>query len=321
MGVSPSDHVIRELEQEAYSALLRAIYAHPHGATDPLAIDAFLTKAREQLRIDNHSEILESVRNDLELIRQGQRIAPGRSTPLSAGPIGASGPPRGKRASGGFKTPSTGGKTGSRARFSRSQNADPREFVGRRIWRFYPEEDPGHPWVEGFISDYDSQSGMYTILYDPNDPAAKESAETNFNFMTAKSDEYVLGEFVNLAEQSGSRRIAQKPHPVKVPTPSSQGPSKRRRASALKIPSSAPFHHPWFENAILDASAEELNIMLSMLEKREIDIMGAIKEAEKSLALGEELEARVKLETEFEDLCKKEEAIMKQLEQLRQVEQ
>jgi len=33
------------------------------------AIDAFLTKAREQLRIDNHSEILESVRNDLELIR------------------------------------------------------------------------------------------------------------------------------------------------------------------------------------------------------------------------------------------------------------
>jgi len=36
MGVSPSDHVIRELEQEAYSALLRAIYAHPHGATDPL---------------------------------------------------------------------------------------------------------------------------------------------------------------------------------------------------------------------------------------------------------------------------------------------
>ena len=36
MGVSPSDHVIRELEQEAYAALLRAIYAHPHGATDPL---------------------------------------------------------------------------------------------------------------------------------------------------------------------------------------------------------------------------------------------------------------------------------------------
>jgi hypothetical protein len=103
-------------------------------------------------------------------------------------PVGASGASRGKRASGGFKTPSTGGgKTGSRARSSRSLNADPRGFVGRRIWRFYPEEDPGHPWVEGFISDYDSQSGMYTILYDPNDPAAKESAETNFNFNTANT--------------------------------------------------------------------------------------------------------------------------------------
>ena len=71
-------------------------------------------------------------------------------------------------------------------------------------------------------------------------------------------DEYVLGEFVNLAEQVGSRRIGQKPHPVKIPTPGSHGPSKRRRAAALKIPSSAPFHHPCFENAILDASAEEL---------------------------------------------------------------
>jgi hypothetical protein len=158
-----------------------------------------------------------------------------------------------------------------------------------------------------------SHASLFGMQYD--------FATLNFCFCILTQDEYVLGEFVNLAEQIGSRRISQKPQPAKIPTPGSHGPSKRRRAAALKIPSSAPFHHPWFENAILDASAEELNIMLSMLEKKEIDIMGAIREAEKSLALGEELEARVKLETEFEDLCKKEEAIMKQLEQLRQVEQ
>ena len=35
MGSAPSDEVIRGLEQEAYAALLRAIYAHPHGARDP----------------------------------------------------------------------------------------------------------------------------------------------------------------------------------------------------------------------------------------------------------------------------------------------
>lgn len=33
---------------------------------------------------------------------------------------------------------------------------------------------------------------MYTILYDPNDPAAKESAETNFNFMTANSVRIII---------------------------------------------------------------------------------------------------------------------------------
>ena len=33
------------------------------------AVDILLTKAREQLHIANHAEILESVRTDLELIR------------------------------------------------------------------------------------------------------------------------------------------------------------------------------------------------------------------------------------------------------------
>lgn len=36
MGSAPSDEMIRDLEKEAYAALLRAIYANPHGSTDPL---------------------------------------------------------------------------------------------------------------------------------------------------------------------------------------------------------------------------------------------------------------------------------------------
>ena len=67
----------------------------------------------------------------------------------------------------------------------------------------------------------------------------------------------------------------------------------------------------------MGASSEDLHIMLSMLEKKEIDILAAIEMTEKSLAMGEELEVRLKLEVEFDDLCKKESEIMQQLGELR----
>lgn len=97
--------------------------------------------------------------------------------------IGAPGGARSKsRASGGFKTPSTGGKSGGRGRSTRSSGGvDPQGMVGRRIWRYYPEEDAMNPWVEGFLTDYDPNSGTYTILYDPNRPEL-ESTETGFDF-------------------------------------------------------------------------------------------------------------------------------------------
>lgn len=37
MGSVPSDETIRELEKEAYGALLRALYANPHASSDLLA--------------------------------------------------------------------------------------------------------------------------------------------------------------------------------------------------------------------------------------------------------------------------------------------
>lgn len=35
MGSAPSDELVRALESEAYAALLRAVYAHPGGVSDP----------------------------------------------------------------------------------------------------------------------------------------------------------------------------------------------------------------------------------------------------------------------------------------------
>jgi len=61
---------------------------------------------------------------------------------------------------------------------------DPNGYIGHRIWRYYPEEDPQRPWVEGFLSDYDPLSGTYTILYNPNDPTVIESVEEGFDFST-----------------------------------------------------------------------------------------------------------------------------------------
>ena len=94
-------------------------------------------------------------------------------------PIGAPGGLKGKsRPSGLSKTPSTAGK--GRSRNTRSTGSvDPQGLVGRRIWRYYPDEDPQNHWVEGFLTDYDTKSNTYTILYDPN--TAKETTEDLFD--------------------------------------------------------------------------------------------------------------------------------------------
>lgn len=131
--------------------------------------------------------------------------------------------------------------------------------------------------------------------------------------------EFVLGDYVNTAEQVGSRRISERPEPVKIASPANHGPNKRRRVS-MKIPGTVPFQQYWLENALAQASSEDLHIMLSMLEKKEIDVISGIELTERSLAMGEELEARLKLEAEFEDLCNKESDIYKQISELKTIE-
>ena len=50
------------------------IYKYVSPLSTIQAVDLLLTKAREELHITNHAEILESVRTDLELIRYVLRL-------------------------------------------------------------------------------------------------------------------------------------------------------------------------------------------------------------------------------------------------------
>jgi hypothetical protein len=308
---------MREQQQEAYAACLRAIYAHPH-LSDPLEMDAFLTSARKMLHITNPGAILESVRTDLELIRQGQVVRAGSGTPvMGAGPIGAPSGGRGSagpksRAGGAFKTPS---QSKSRSRNTRSTGTvDPEGLVGRRVWRYYPNEDQNHPWVEGFFTGYDRSLNTYTITYDPN--TASVSEEAGFSLEYANPAEYVLGDYAFIQDQNGSRRQSERPADVKVQSPIGQGPSKRRR-NGVKIPTSAPFQPLWFEGALQEGSRADLDIMLTMLELKEKDLLDAIQWAEKALEMGVELDSRLRLEAEFEALIAKERHIESQLVELR----
>ena len=323
MGSVPSDYVIKEQQQEAYAAILRAIYAHPHLA-EPLETDQFLTQSRKMLNITNSAAILESVRPDLELIRQGQIVRAGSGTPLAGpGPIGA---PGGARSGGGgaksrsaFKTPGAS-KGRSRAANTRSTGSiDPEGLVGRRVWRYYPNEDEKHPWVEGFFTGYDRSMNTYTITYDPNKESM--STETGFSLELANPAEYVLGDYAIVENQMGSRRWTEKPAPVHVQSPAGHPnrPSKRSRRD-LKIPAQAPFAPLWFEDALASGSAGVLQIMLTMLEMRERDIVDTLQWAQLSLEMGQELETRLKLEAEFHRLVARENEIHGQLTALRKAD-
>ena len=201
-------------------------------------------------------------------------------------------------------------------------SVDPQNLVRRRIWRYYPSEDPERPWVEGFIWDYDHATGTYGILYDPNDPERQESIENGFSPDLISPAEYVLGDYFDLENCIGSRRQATRPTPVSLPPPAAAvAPAKRRRSVSVKIPANVPFPQPWLESAVLEATPDDLHKMLNMLESRERQLEDAIKGVDLALLLGDDLERRANLERQFEDLCKKELLLMTELKSIKEVEQ
>jgi hypothetical protein len=179
------------------------------------------------------------------------------------------------------------------------------------VWRYYPDEDPARPWVEGFISNYDAAVDTYSILYDPNDPERGETEEHHFDLNAVPAEVYVLGDYVDLAAQIGSQRVAERPLAAVLAAPAAAAaaggaaPSKRRRPS-VKVPPAAPFPRDWFAAAVGDASHEELRQMLHLLDAREAEIVGELAREDVGSVSAEELEQRAELERQFEELCRRE---------------
>jgi hypothetical protein len=199
---------------------------------------------------------------------------------------------------------------------------DPHHLVGRRVWRWYPNEDPERPWVEGFIVEFNPETGTHGILYDPNDQEKQESMEMGFNIHTANPSEYVLGDYFELESCIGSQRRAERPPNVTIPPAAAvAAPAKRRRSASIKVPPTVPFPSTWLETAVLEATSDDLHTMLNMLEMKENQLEAAIVEAEMAVKMGGDLEKRESLERQFNELCKQEAKLMAELKTVQNAEQ
>jgi hypothetical protein len=229
----------------------------------------------------------------------------------------------GAGAGGAFAPSSRQGSGLARPRSTRSMGTvDPHHLVGRRVWRWYPNEDPERPWVEGFIVEFNPETGTHGILYDPNDQEKQESMEMGFNIHTANPSEYVLGDYFELESCIGSQRRAERPPNVTIPPAAAvAAPAKRRRSASIKVPPTVPFPSTWLETAVLEATSDDLHTMLNMLEMKENQLEAAIVEAEMAVKMGGDLEKRESLERQFNELCKQEAKLMAELKTVQNAEQ
>ncbi|PSC73353.1 chloroplastic isoform X2 [Micractinium conductrix] len=251
--------------------------------------------------------------------QQARPTAPGGGalTPGGYGGGAAAGMPR---AAGGLPQRSRSTRQNS---FGGS-GADPLGYCGRRLWRFWPQENP--PWVEGFIQQWDPDSDGYTIVYDPN---TRESTEEVFFFATAiEGHDYVVGEYVDMTVVHGSRRQGDKPYvsPEALAAPPPPGllaalapvPSKKRKSiSGLPVPADAPFEVTYLHARLPVAAEDELQQMLSVLERKERMVQAEVDLLEYHEANREDVEARGELERKFAVLCDKEAQLMAEIAALR----
>ncbi|KAL4420332.1 hypothetical protein ABPG77_010237 [Micractinium sp. CCAP 211/92] len=201
---------------------------------------------------------------------------------------------------------------------------DPMGYVGRRLWRYWPTENP--PWVEGFVQQWDPDTDNYTIVYDPNTTAATEEV---FNFASASENEYVLGEYVDMTAVHGSQRLPDKPYVspdiLAMPPPAgllaalAPAPSKKRKSiSGAPVPVDAPFEITYLNARLPVAGEDELQQMLAVLERKERIVEAEINILEYQEANREDIEKRAELERKFRELCDREAQLMAEIAALRQ---
>lgn len=319
-----SGEIVRELEGEAYMAVLKAFMAGPADWEK----DEQLSQLRKLLNITNeiHLDVLQQVKADLLAIKEtGARPRPKASRPGllpspsldGPGSAGRRGP--GRPLGSGMPRPSGAprARQAGRPRMPRAgDGADPFGYVGRRVWRLWPNEDP--PWVEGFITSYNPINNAHSILYDPN-AGSKETVE-EFAFSAASPDEYVIDDYADFMLCAGSRRQRDRPHVPLHVVAQGPPPSKKRKGSAPPVPHRAPFEGGYFSQRLALAEEEELQQMLAVLQRSEGDVEREAAAVEGQLESGADLEHRSELRRQLEDLCSQEERLMDELRSMRESE-
>ncbi|KAL4860244.1 hypothetical protein ACK3TF_000429 [Chlorella vulgaris] len=327
-------HGLQTLQHDAYTAVCRAFYAQESLPWDQ---EDVLTKLRDIWNISNqmHSSITSEMRSDPDVVavRSGGMPASmgrGKTGLMPAPSLGLAPQPSVRRAAAptGFGSAGSLQRMGSGMQRSRStrQNgygggsADPLGYVGRRLWRFWPLENP--PWVEGFIQQWDPDADSYVIVYDPN---TRESTEEVFHFGSAvEGGDYVVGEYVDMMQVHGSRRQLEKPYispealqaapPPGMLAALAPPPSKKRKSvSGAPVPADAPFEPTYLIARLPVAAEDELYQMLAVLERKERVVEAEINILEYQEANREDIEKRTALERQFQELCDREEVLMREL--------
>ncbi|KAK4272584.1 hypothetical protein QN277_021118 [Acacia crassicarpa] len=188
---------IHQLEQEAYSSVLRAFKAQ----SDALTWDkeSLITELRKELRVsdDEHREILTRVNADevIKCIREWRQTAcyqpPRRSNSLPVydllpGPTVSASHKKQKTPQSGQSFPSlplvksmhypSSGSAGGRHFINRSSSCvlashapaevatfDP--YIGKKVWTRWPEDNH---FYEAVITDYNAAEGRHALVYDIN---------------------------------------------------------------------------------------------------------------------------------------------------------
>ncbi|CAI0403707.1 unnamed protein product [Linum tenue] len=183
---------IHHLEQEAYSAVLRAFKAQSDALT--WEKEGLITELRKELRVsdDEHRELLSRVNGDDVILRirewrttggnEATRFVPPRGHDMVPSPTISGARKRQKISQGGHALPTLSSvkamqlpsQFATRPRYFTTHNSGsssgapvvdepPEALLGRKVWTRWPEDNH---FYEAVITQYDSSQARHSLVYD-----------------------------------------------------------------------------------------------------------------------------------------------------------
>ncbi|KAL1196894.1 Protein EMSY-LIKE 2 [Cardamine amara subsp. amara] len=163
---------IHILEQEAYSAVLRAFKAQ----SDAISWDkeSMITELRKELRVsdDEHREVLNNVDNDdiIKRIRDwrqggGNQVVVRHANNLSVDVLPSPAFSASRKKQKTFQSHPSIGSTRNRSFNNRVVSAPAETLIGRKVWTKWPEDNS---FYEAVVTQYNADEGRHALVYDIN---------------------------------------------------------------------------------------------------------------------------------------------------------